>query len=305
MAAEPDTLSFNTAFEAEPDTPVAVAPGVVRITANNPGPFTFKGTNTYILGIERVIVVDPGPKDDTHLATLLREIRGRSVEAILLTHTHRDHSALAPAMQDATHAPLWFGGQHRTSRKKRPFEIDWVAKESDYELEPHRVLVDGDVLRLGSMKIDVIATPGHCANHLCFGIQSTPVLLSGDHVMGWNSTMISVPDGSMADYFASLRKLFELPYRQYLPGHGGPIADAPGYARALLGHRELRNEEVIRAVNNGARGIGDLLAAIYPTLAVALQPAARMTLQAHVEYLADAGKIRAEYGALGTKLSPA
>jgi glyoxylase-like metal-dependent hydrolase (beta-lactamase superfamily II) len=297
-------IMTETQFDARVGQPVPVAHGIVRVTARNAGPFTFTGTNTYLVGEERLAVVDPGPEDDLHLAALTGAISGRRVEAILLTHTHKDHCALAPRLKGLTGAPLWFGGRHRPSRRRRPFEIDWVARESAADLVPDRVLHDGELLELGGTRLEVIPTPGHCANHLCFGISETPVMLSGDHVMGWNSTMIAVPDGSMADYLASLGKLIDLPYSHYLPGHGGPLEEGRERARALRQHRELRNQQVVKAVESGARSIGALLAAIYPGLHLSLLPAARMTLRAHVEYLAEAGRIRRREGVFGLRVEP-
>lgn len=304
MAAPPPTLVFDTGFAPETGRLAAVAPLVARVTAPNAGPYTFTGTNSFLLGAERLAIVDPGPDDPAHLKALLAAIGGRAVEAILLTHTHKDHSALAPRLKAATGAPIWFEGQHRLSRKPRLFESNGVARSSDWGLLPDRVLRDGERLEVGGVSIDVVATPGHCANHLAFGLAGTETLLSGDHVMGWNSTLVSVPDGSMADYLASLRKLIALPYRRYLPAHGGPIDDGPGYATALLGHREARNAQVVAAVEAGAKRLGDLLAAIYPGLKLAVVPAALMTLKAHVEFLEATGAIRVQRGLLGIRLGP-
>lgn len=298
------SLSFDTRFEPQTGVAVPVAPGIVRVTAPNAGPFTFTGTNSFILGDARVAVVDPGPDDARHLKALLAAIGGRPVEAVLLTHTHKDHAAGARRLAETVGAPLWFEGPHRPSRKPLPFEPDWVRRDSAYGLEPDRRLTEGEVLPLDGLDLEVIATPGHCANHLCFGLHGRPELLSGDHVMGWNSTMIAVPDGSMADYFESLRKVEALPHRRFLPAHGGPIEDGLTFTRLLRQHREMRNEEVVRAVRNGARSIGDLLAAIYPRLPLAVVPAARMTLKAHAEYLADAGRLTAVRRGLGLRLSP-
>ncbi len=299
------SITAETRFDAEVGRAVPIAAGIVRVTAPNAGPFTFTGTNTYVLGEDQFAVIDPGPDDSRHLESLTAAIGGRPVTAILLTHTHKDHSALVPRLKALTGAPVWFGGRHRPSRKRRPFEIDWVARESDSDLAPDRELIDGDELELAGRRLHVIATPGHCANHLCFGIADTPLLLSGDHVMGWNSTMVAVPDGSMAEYLLSLRKLTDLPYSRYLPGHGGPVEEGRERSRALAQHRELRNQQVVIAVQKGARTIGELVGLIYPKLDLPLIPAARMTLRAHIEYLADAGRIRVRRGLFGLRVEPA
>jgi glyoxylase-like metal-dependent hydrolase (beta-lactamase superfamily II) len=304
MADAPPPLVFDTSFAPEPMTLVQVMPGVGRITAPNGGPFTFTGTNTFIIGEgDRVGLLDPGPLQTSHLEALRTAIGGRKVEAILLTHTHNDHSASAAQWAKDTGAPLWFAGPHRLSRPLHPFEINALARECDWGLTPHRTLLDGEVFEVGGVRLNAIATPGHCANHLCFGIEGTEWLLSGDHIMGWNSTLVAVPDGSMADYLSSLRKVIALPYAHYIPAHGGPIVDGPAYARALLAHRELRNRQVVAAVNNGATRVSELLAKIYPTLASKLKFAAGLTLMAHIEYLDAIGEIRMRRGVFGVRLA--
>ncbi|HEY9012477.1 MAG TPA: MBL fold metallo-hydrolase [Devosia sp.] len=304
MAAPPPPLVFDTSFVPETGLSVPVADGIGRVTAPNAGPYTFTGTNSFLVGVERLAVIDPGPDDEDHLKALLAAIGGRTVEAILLTHTHKDHSSLAPRLKAATGAPVWFEGRHRLSRKPRLFELNGVADSSDWGLVPDRVLRDGEKVELGGMTLEVVATPGHCRNHLAFGVTGADVLLTGDHVMGWNSTLVSVPDGSMADYLQSLRKVIALPYRHYVPAHGGSIRDGRGYAEALLAHREMRNAQVVEAVGKGARRLGDLLRAIYPGLKLQLVPAALMTLKAHVEYLEGVGAVRARRGVWGMRLRP-
>jgi glyoxylase-like metal-dependent hydrolase (beta-lactamase superfamily II) len=304
MVAPNPPIAFDTDFDPETGRPVHVAPKVVRITAPNAGPYTFTGTNTFLIGDGPVFVLDPGPDDVSHLDALLASIGGRRVEAILLTHTHRDHTALVGRLKAATGAPLWFGGRHRLSRARRLFEVNPVGADSDWQLVPDRVLAEGDRIATAGVTLEVVATPGHCANHLAFGLADTPWLFTGDHIMGWNSTLVPVPDGSMADYLRSLGKIIGLAYQHYLPAHGGAIADGPAQARALLAHRELRNAQIIEAVETGAATLGELQRRIYPKLALALQAAARMTLNAHVEYLADRGRIGAAHGLFGLTLFP-
>lgn len=306
MADTPPPLPLNTRFEPQTGQLVEVAPGIGRVTAPNSGPYTFTGTNSFLIGgTGGLAVLDPGPDAPKHMEALRRAIAGRPVVAIILTHTHHDHSASAGRLKTETGAPLWFGGPHRLSRRRHLFELNMLSGDCDWGLKPDRMLRDGDTVEIDGVALTTVTTPGHCANHLCFRVGGTNVLLSGDHVMGWNSTLVSVPDGSMADYLTSLRKVIALPETRYLPAHGGPIEDGPAFARALLSHRELRNRQVVDGVNAGARTIGELLKKIYPLLAANLQFAAAMTLQAHVEYLADAGEIRMRRGLSGVRVAPA
>lgn len=304
MVAPNPPLAFDTDFAPETGRPVPVAGSIVRITAPNAGPYTFTGTNSFIVGDGPVLVIDPGPDDTSHLAALQRAIGERRVEAIVLTHTHRDHTALVRRLKGATGAPVWFGGRHRASRPPRLFEIDPVRADSDWSLVPDRVIADGERIAAGGVELEAIATPGHCANHLSFGVSGTPLLFTGDHIMGWNSTLVPVPDGSMDDYLRSLEKVLALPYRHYLPAHGGHIEDGPTYAGALLAHRQMRNRQVIEAVNAGATTLGQLQARMYPNLALPLRAAARMTLKAHVEYLSGRKEIGARAGLFGLRMFP-
>ncbi len=170
MASPSPALVFDTQFDPQTGSAVAVAPGVVRVTAPNASPYTFTGTNSFLLGREKLALVDPGPEDDAHRDALLAAIAGRPVTAILLTHTHRDHSASAAAWRERLGAPLWFGGQHRLSRPLRRFEINPIRKSCDWDLVPDRTLVDGEAFHAGDLDAIAHATPGHCANHLAFGL---------------------------------------------------------------------------------------------------------------------------------------
>jgi glyoxylase-like metal-dependent hydrolase (beta-lactamase superfamily II) len=294
-------LVFDTQFDPQTGVAVPVAPGLVRVTAPNASAYTFTGTNSFLLGHERLALVDPGPENGAHLDALMRAIAGRPVDVIILTHTHRDHSASAARLGRELEVPLWFGGPHRLSRPLRRFERNPIRRSCDWELVPDRTLLDGETIPAGDVSITVHTTPGHCANHLAFGFGD--ILLSGDHVMGWNSTLVSVPDGSMADYLASLDKVIALPQRRYVPAHGGPIADGPAYAAALKAHREMRNGQVVAAVGSGAHSVSAIVDVIYPTQPLPVRMAARMTIKAHVEYLEGLGMLRIRRGLLGTRIS--
>ena len=301
MASPAPVLSFDRDFDPQTGRAVSVAEGITRVTAPNSGAYTFTGTNSFLLGHERLALVDPGPDDPVHLAALMDATGGRPVEAIMLSHTHRDHSASAARLARDLDVPLWFGGSHRLSRPLRRFERNPIRKSCDWDLVPDRTLVDGESIMAGDMAVIVHTTPGHCANHLAFS--AGDILLSGDHVMGWNSTLVSVPDGSMADYFASLDKVIALPCRRYVPAHGGPIADGPSYAAALRAHRRMRNEQVIAAVEAGASSVTAIVAAIYPSQPLPLRRAARLTIMAHIEYLEGLGLLAVSRGLFGMRIS--
>lgn len=295
------TLTFNSQFDPQTGVAVPIAAGLVRITAPNASAYTFTGTNSFLLGHERLALLDPGPDDPAHLAALHSAMAGRRLEAIILTHTHRDHSAAAARLARSYDVPVWFGGRHRLSRPLRRFERNVLRRSCDWDLVPDRTLVDGETIAAGDLTISVHTTPGHCANHLAFGLGD--ILLSGDHVMGWNSTLVSVPDGSMADYLASLDKVIALPQLLYVPAHGGPIENGPAFARALKAHRLMRNGQVLAAVRDGAHNVRALVAAIYPGLSLPVRMAAQMTIAAHVEYLEDRGELRVLRRPWGTHIT--
>lgn len=285
-------LDLVTAFDPRHGEAVPVAPGILRVTARNAGPFTFTGTNSYVLGTgEAAIVVDPGPNDEAHLAALLSAIAGRPVEAVLLTHTHRDHTALVPKLLAATGAPpLIAEGPHRPSRPLEPGEENALDAAAD-PIRPDRRIADGESLALSAARITAIATPGHTANHLAFAVGEAGTVLSGDHVMAWSTTIVAPPDGRMSDYMASLDKLLARDDRLYLPGHGGPVERPQAFLRGLRMHRRMRETAILERLRAGDRGIGEIVAALYREIDPRLHPAASLSVLAHLEDLAASGRV--------------
>jgi len=301
MPSASGTFSPNTSFDADVGSLVELVEGIARVTAPNSGPYTFTGTNTFLVGVDRLVVIDPGPADSRHLRALLKAIDGRPVEAILLTHTHRDHSGLARRLRRKTGAPIWSNGPHRLYREAGRLERLLLSRSCDFKLIPDEVLAEGSTLEIDGITLTAMPTPGHCANHFAFSVAGSPYLFIGDHVMGWSSTVVAPPDGNMADYLQSLENVIVSPFTYYLPAHGGPIPEGRKYARQLLAHRLDRNQQVLDGVADGARTVSALVRRIYQGLAPALRPAAAKTVEAHLDYLVARGELDVQRGPLGAR----
>jgi glyoxylase-like metal-dependent hydrolase (beta-lactamase superfamily II) len=285
-----ETLAFDRTMEPRYGTAVAVAPRVRRITAPNPGPFTFRGTNSYIVGSGQVAVIDPGPDADAHLAALLAATEGEAVSHIFVTHTHRDHSSLVPRLKAATGATTVGGGPHRLARRLLAGEANRLDAGADTAFVPDLTLADEGFVDGDGWRLTAVPTPGHAANHLSFALAGSNLLFSGDHVMGWSTTVVAPPDGAMADYMASLDRLLARDERRYLPGHGGPVEDARAYVRALRSHRRMREAAILDRLAKGDRTILELVAAIYRDTDPRLHGAAALSVLAHLEDLVARGK---------------
>ncbi|BDA83122.1 MBL fold metallo-hydrolase [Aureimonas sp. SA4125] len=297
-------IAFDTIFDPRHGDGVPVAPQILRVTAPNQSPFTFTGTNSYLLGGASLVVVDPGPDDDRHLAALLQAIAGRPVEAILLTHTHRDHTALVPRLQQAVGAPVLAEGRHRVSRPLHEGEVNLMDAAGDMALVPDRIIAHGEILTLAGLAIEAVATPGHTANHMAFSIGDT--LLSGDHVMAWSTTIVAPPDGAMADYMDSLEVLIGREEALYLPGHGGPVLKPQAFLRGLRSHRKMRETAILERLKAGDRSIPDIVAAIYRQTDPRLHGAAGLSVLAHLEDLVAKGRVVTDGPALpGGRFEPA
>ena len=257
-------------------------PGIARVLAHNPSAFTYYGTQTYLLGEREVAVIDPGPDLPDHVDALEHAIGGRPVAAILCTHTHRDHSPASRPLAERTGAPI-IGCA--------PLAMDGTGLEAGFDAEyaPDRVLADGESVEVDGKPIVAVATPGHTSNHLCFAYGDA--LLSGDHVMGWSTTVVVPPDGDMAEYMRSLEKLRRRDDRIYYPAHGPAVTRPQQYVRSLIGHRMQREKQILRLVGEQPRDIPDIVANAYPGLDPRLVLAAGASVLAHLMDLERRGLV--------------
>ncbi|MGR9127880.1 MBL fold metallo-hydrolase [Rhizobium leguminosarum] len=289
-----DSPAFDLAFEPAYGQAVPVVSSVERVTVNNPGPFTFFGTNSYIVGASSVAVIDPGPEDEAHFQALMAALAGRVVTHIFVSHTHRDHSPLARRLQAATGAVTVGQGPHRPARPLRDGEINPFAESSDLSFVPDITLSDGETLSGDGWSLRAVLTPGHTANHAAFALEGRDLLFSGDHVMAWSTSIVAPPDGSMADYMASLERLIARDDRLLLPGHGGPVTEPAGFLRALKAHRLRREQAVLARVQAGDTQIAEMVKVIYRDTDPKLHGAAALSVLAHIENLMERGKIAAD-----------
>ena len=263
-----------------------VAPGVRRLLCGNPGPFTWRGTNTYLIGEGGVAVLDPGPVDAAHLAAMLKAVSGETVTHILVSHTHIDHSPGAAALAEATGAPTLGFGPHMTP-----------GGGGDQDFTPAIRLHDGETIPGDGWRLTALHTPGHCANHLAFAMEGTGVLFSADHVMSWSSTVVSPPDGNMRDYMNSLAKLRSREGQDtlYLPGHGPPLPEPMPFIDALATHRRRRETRVVAALRElGRASAPALVGPVYGPMDPRLAVAAGRSLLANLIMLEEDGVVRRE-----------
>ena len=262
-----------------------VAPGISRVLAHNPSAFTFFGTQTYLLGERELAVIDPGPDLPEHVDALVAAIAGRAVAAILVTHTHRDHSPAARPLARATGAPIVGCAA---------LAMDGTGLEAGFDPDhrPDRVLSDGDTIAVDGDSLTAVATPGHTSNHLCFAWRGA--LFTGDHVMGWSTTVVVPPDGDMAAYMASLEKLRGRDEAVFYPAHGPAVTNPQQYVRHLIGHRLQREKQILRLVGERARAIPGIVADAYPALDPRLVQAAGASVLAHLLDLERRGLVERE-----------
>ena len=263
-----------------------LSPLIRRLLADNPSPFTFTGTQSFIIGRGEVAVIDPGPDLPKHVEALLAAIRGERVAAIVCTHTHRDHSPAARRLKEVTGAPI-VGCAPLSLEDGGPRADD--SFDPDYR--PDRILADEEELSGNGWTLQAVATPGHTSNHLCYALREERALFSGDHVMGWSTTIVSPPDGDMGDYMASLVKLQGRDDRIYYPAHG-PTVEAPRkLLRGLALHRRQREEQILSELERGEGHIPNMVARMYKNIDPRLHPAAGRSVLAHLLDLEARGMV--------------
>jgi glyoxylase-like metal-dependent hydrolase (beta-lactamase superfamily II) len=276
-------LHFDHSLPAVYGVAQRLSPRIERLLAHNPSPFTFRGTGVYLVGDDKnVVVIDPGPNDPGHVASLLAAIGGRTVTHILVTHTHRDHSPAAAPLKAATGAKTFGYGPHARYQ-------DDVEEGGDREFVPEVTVRDGDAI--AGSGFQCVFTPGHTSNHMCYALEEEKALFTGDHVMGWSTTVVAPPDGDMGDYMRSLEKLIARRDEILYPTHGSPILAPRSFLRAYLSHRRMRESQIGRALKRGRDTVPALVETLYAGLAPALHRAAALTVEAHLKHMIEDGRV--------------
>ncbi|HEU4805275.1 MAG TPA: MBL fold metallo-hydrolase [Nitrobacter sp.] len=291
MTDTDDDIPFNRDFPLKPGVVEEVVPGVRRLLCDNPSPFTFTGTVSYIVGRGKVAIVDPGPDSEAHAKALLGAVRGETVTHVFVTHTHKDHSPNTARIKAATGARVYAEGPHRASRPRFESEKHNPESGADRDFRPDDRLRDGEVVTGDGWALEAVTTPGHTANHLAFAWKDHNILFAGDHVMGWSTTIVAPPDGSMIDYMASLEKLSRRDEQLYFSGHGPEIRDGPRFVRYLARHRRAREASILHRLAKGEADIPTLVRTIYIGLDPRLSGAAGYSVLAHLEDLVARGLV--------------
>lgn len=287
-------IPFVRAFDFAYGRCDRVSPLIQRVIAENPGPFTFTGTGTYIVGRPEagatVAVIDPGPLDQAHLNALLDAVKGRTVSHILVTHTHRDHAPLARPFAERTGAIILAA---------RPPAADThvsgaLDEDEDAEFRPDVLLTGGECLAGDGWNLEVLATPGHASNHLAFILEDENALFSGDHVMAWSTTVVAPPDGDMRAYMDSLDRVIARGFATIWPTHGAPVTDVQPFLMAYRAHRLERETQILARLAAGDRTVAEIVPALYAGVDRRLWPAASLSVLAHLRKLVEEGRVKVD-----------
>ena len=282
-------IPFVRQFDFEYGRCDQVSPLIRRVVAENPGPFTFTGTGTYIVGHDEVAVIDPGPPDHRHLEALLEAVKGERVSHVLVTHTHTDHSPLARPFAEATGAPIL------AARPPALPSLETVAEEGDdASFRPDVVLTGGEVVSGPGWTLEAMATPGHASNHMAFALREEKALFPGDHVMGWSTTVVTPPDGDMDAYLASLDAVAAQDFATLWPTHGPPVTEVAPFLAAYRAHRLAREAQILARLEAGDRTIGEMVPVLYAAVDRRLWPAASLSVLAHLIRLVRLGRVTSD-----------
>ena len=292
-------IPFDRSFDAPFGENIALTPRISRVLAPNPGPFTFKGTGVYIVGAGRdAAVIDPGPDIPEHVEALKRALGGRRLTHILVTHTHSDHSPAAAPLKEWSGAKTYAFGPHGSGKAEEGVKVE---EGGDRDFVPDVRVKDGEVIAGGGFTFECVYTPGHTSNHMCFALREEKALFTGDHVMGWSTTVVTPPDGDMAAYMASLRKLLARDDRILWPTHGGPVKNPKPFLEAYIDHRLARETQILACIAGGIETIPEMVARMYADVDRRLHPAAARSVEAHLIQLAGEGRVVKD----GTRYRPA
>jgi len=282
------SIPFRRELDFEYGVVESVAPGIRRVIANNPSPFTLYGTGTYILGEGDVAIIDPGPADPAHIQALLDATRGERISHVLVTHTHMDHSPGCALLRDHSDAPTYAYGPHGAGKLE---EGTPVEEGGDMDFTPDHQVRHGDVIEGGNWSVECVYTPGHTSNHMCYQLREARALFTGDHVMGWSTSIISPPDGDMMAYMVSLELLLARQDAVYWPTHGPAITEPHPHVRAFIDHRNEREQQILECVEKGVTHIHDMVPIMYTGTPEFMYPAAARSVLAAVEYLVRRGDL--------------
>ena len=283
------SIPFNKELTFEYGAPAVISPLIRRVVARNPSMFTLHGTGTYIIGRGKVAIIDPGPDLSEHVTALLQAVQNETVTDILITHTHIDHSPATRAVKAATGAKTWGFGPHGTSS-----DGTQVEEGADREFTPDNRIGDGDIVSGDGWTLEAIHTPGHTSNHLCLALKEENIMFSGDHVMGWSTSVISPPDGDMGDYLQSLRKLITRGELRYWPTHGPAIENPRPFVKAFINHREERESQIQACLADGLIKIPDMVERLYANVDSRLHRAAGRSVLAHLIHMVHTGRAKCE-----------
>ena len=292
-------IPFDRTFDVPFGENIALTPHISRVLAPNPGPFTFKGTGVYIVGAGRdAAVIDPGPVIPEHIEALKRALDGRRLTHILVTHTHSDHSPASAPLKAWSGARTYAFGPHGSGKAEEGVKVE---AGGDRDFVPDVRVTDGEVIAGDGFSFECVYTPGHTSNHMCFALREEKALFTGDHVMGWSTTVVTPPDGDMAAYMASLRKLLARDDQILWPTHGGPVKNPKPFLQAYIDHRLAREAQILACIADGLATIPEMVARMYADVDKRLHPAAARSVEAHLIQLVGERRVVKD----GTRYRPA